>query len=312
MTKLIITRGLPGSGKSTWAKDWVAAGQGWRLRANRDDLRGMLYGRSGVLERELEEQVTQTQRAIVSAALKSGQDVVVDDTNLRLRFAREWAKFAHIEGVEFEVNDDFLKVPLSTCVERDAQREGLARVGAVVIHRMHQQFFPMIHDTTVEYIPPGDRQDVQIRVPYLADPALPAAILVDIDGTTAQMDGRGPHDYHLVGTDKPRPAVILAVQVAYDAGIEIIFVSGRPDSCRLDTEKWLSRHVRLLDPTAMTKLLMRPTGDNRADYIIKYELFDAFIREHYNVLWAYDDRQQVVDMYRSIGLDVFQVAPGQF
>lgn len=39
MNTLTITRGLPGSGKSTWAKAWTAADPTCRARVNRDDLR---------------------------------------------------------------------------------------------------------------------------------------------------------------------------------------------------------------------------------------------------------------------------------
>ena len=57
---------------------------------------------------------------------------------------------------------------------------------------------------------------------------------------------------------------------------------------------------------------MRAEGDNRKDAIVKMELFNKYIRHHYNVRRVYDDRQQVVDMWRSLGLTVLQVAPGQF
>jgi hypothetical protein len=57
---------------------------------------------------------------------------------------------------------------------------------------------------------------------------------------------------------------------------------------------------------------MRKTGDHRPDYIVKNEIFDQRIRDNFNVLGAFDDRDQVVDMYRKMGITVFQVAPGNF
>ena len=44
MLKIIITRGIPGSGKTTWAKDVVKENSNY-IRINRDDLRIMLIGK---------------------------------------------------------------------------------------------------------------------------------------------------------------------------------------------------------------------------------------------------------------------------
>lgn len=49
-----------------------------------------------------------------------------------------------------------------------------------------------------------------------------------------------------------------------------------------------------------------------ADYIVKAELFDKYVRHNYNVIGVLDDRTQVVNMWRSMGLTCLQVAPGDF
>lgn len=51
---------------------------------------------------------------------------------------------------------------------------------------------------------------------------------------------------------------------------------------------------------------------NRKDVVIKRELFDRYIRDNYQVLFVLDDRNQVVDMWRELGLKCLQVAPGDF
>ena len=56
---------------------------------------------------------------------------------------------------------------------------------------------------------------------------------------------------------------------------------------------------------------MRQNKDYRKDSIIKKERYDT-IKDTHDVLWVIDDRQQVVDMWRDLGLTVFQVAPGDF
>ena len=57
---------------------------------------------------------------------------------------------------------------------------------------------------------------------------------------------------------------------------------------------------------------MRPAGDRRRDSIVKAELFDRKVRDEYRVLVVLDDRKQVVDMWRSLGLTCLQVAEGDF
>ena len=77
MAKLIITRGLPGSGKTTWAK-----AQPGTVRVNRDELRRMMHG-GHTGEGWAERQITVAQRAQIEALLRAGVSVICDDTNLR-------------------------------------------------------------------------------------------------------------------------------------------------------------------------------------------------------------------------------------
>ena len=88
---LIITRGLPGSGKSTQALEWVNQEPDRRARVNRDELRMALYGKYTGLTFKQEQALSHAQRAAVKSLLEGGRSVVVDDTNLRLRYARPWA-----------------------------------------------------------------------------------------------------------------------------------------------------------------------------------------------------------------------------
>lgn len=60
------------------------------------------------------------------------------------------------------------------------------------------------------------------------------------------------------------------------------------------------------------ELHMRPAGDRRRDSIVKAELFDRHVRDQYRVLVVLDDRKQVVEMWRSLGLTCLQVAEGDF
>ncbi len=117
---------------------------------------------------------------------------------------------------------------------------------------------------------------------------------------------RSPYDYTKVSEDRPNYRVIDVIQELAEH-YPIIFTSGRPESCREDTEKWLNTFVRV-----PYRLYMRATGDNRPDWIVKYELYDNHIRTRFDVQAVFDDRDQVVEMWREIGLTCMQVAPGDF
>ena len=133
------------------------------------------------------------------------------------------------------------------------------------------------------------------------------AVIVDIDGTVANRTNRDPYDYSKVLDDAPKPDVIEVVSSLWKAGHKIIFVTARDDSCYDDTFEWLRLHC----PPFM-KLYMRKTGDNRNDGVIKREIYDELIKPNFDVVCVLDDRQRVVDMWRSIGLTCLQVDYGNF
>jgi predicted kinase len=130
---LTITRGLPGSGKTTWAK-----GQSGHVRVNRDELRRMLHGEPLFTDRA-ERQVTLVQRAAIEALLRAGANVICDDTNLRARTVRDLTALGRSCGAEVKIQD-FTTVPLEVCVARDAARLPPSHVGERVIRAMHHRY----------------------------------------------------------------------------------------------------------------------------------------------------------------------------
>jgi predicted kinase len=297
MTRLLITRGLPASGKTTFARKL----QPRVVRVNRDDLRRMLHGER-LYTQWAEGQVTHAQRAAVEALLRARADVVVDDTNLRNKTVREWAELAARHGAQLEVHD-FTDVPLEECIRRDGSRPEPDRVGEEAIRRMHARYLAGRNlPLPIPYVP------VISASLYQPDPSLPAAVLVDIDGTVALMGDRSPYDWHRVGYDLPNPAVITAVRAMHAAGNAIIFCSGRDAVCRPETEAWLDLYAGV----PYEALFMRPEGDGRKDAVVKREIFDREIRDNWRIIGVFDDRQQVVRMWRALGLTVFQVAEGDF
>ncbi len=148
--------------------------------------------------------------------------------------------------------------------------------------------------------------------PLKQDKKLPRAIIVDLDGTVALKGDRDIFDYIKVDQDIPNKPVIKVVEnyLSYGQGNKVIFLSGREDSCFEKTKIWIKDNIQLMDIESL--LLMRKTGDSRKDYIVKREIFDEEIKEKYYIDYILDDRNQVVAMWREMGLTCLQVAEGDF
>lgn len=301
---LVITRGLPASGKSKRAKTWVAEDVVRRARVNRDDVRRMLHGgRLGTKEQEM--MVNKVRDAAVARLLKGGISVVCDDTNLQQRWARELRRLAVLHGAEFEVWD-LTDVPLDVCIDRDSKRSGDEVVGKDAIRDMHKRFLagkPYPLPFPEESVSNGSVPDL-----YVPDTDLPTAVMVDIDGTVALMAGRSAYDETRVHEDRPNQPVIDAVRMVQAAGHRIVFLSGRTNGCYGATVAWLVKHVT----SEFDGPFMRAENDMRKDAIVKLELFNEHVRDKYNVKFVFDDRDQVIAAWRSIGLTAMQVAPGDF
>lgn len=135
--ELVVTRGLPGCGKSRMARLWVAEDAARRARVNRDDVRAMLHG--GRLGTSVQErQVTVVCHGAVLDLLRQDISVVVDDTNLVDEHLAALWDIAVRVGAAFRVVD-MTSVPLEVCVRRDAWRSGSERVGRHVIEEMHRR-----------------------------------------------------------------------------------------------------------------------------------------------------------------------------
>ena len=138
--------------------------------------------------------------------------------------------------------------------------------------------------------------------------AKPSAVIVDIDGTLAIITDRSPYSHKGVLKDKPNAPVIAVARALAQAGHTLVIVSGRSELAREDTELWLARHLGV----PFEGPFMRPTGDDRRDEAIKREIYDREIAPRFDVLCVLDDRDQVVRMWRALGLVCLQVAPGDF
>lgn len=119
MPELIINRGIPGSGKSTYANAWVQEELG-RVRVNRDDIRFQCYG--VYFGKPIDEGVvTAIEDAMIIAALKAEVSVIVDDCNIAGRYVYRFKRMAAENGADFSVV--LHDVPLKVALKRNSNRE---------------------------------------------------------------------------------------------------------------------------------------------------------------------------------------------
>lgn len=281
--RIILTKGLPASGKTTYAKELIKKEPNKWKRINKDDLRAMFD--DGKWSKENEKFIINTRDVLLHQALIDGYNVIIDDTNLS---PKHWNHIAEIIknlppeiDVEMELKD-FTDVSVDECIKRDQKR--MNYVGEKVIRQMYNQFLRRISNT-----PP-------------ALPGLPTAILCDLDGTLALFGDKNPYERNFIN-DKINESVEKILRVFSEQDYEIIFVSGRKAKFLEETQRWLDKNK--IPYNAI--LMPRQEGDNRKDVIIKSELYENYIKGKYNVAFVIDDRPQVCRLWYELGLPLFKV-----
>ena len=301
-----VMTGLPASGKTTAARGLQAESGGRMRRVNLDDLRQMLDIPlpEGAERRSYahEQTVLAIQDAAVRAAVDGGFDVVVDNTHMTPHIPKRLK--AAVAGLATFVVHDFTDVPVEECLRRDAARE--RPVGEEIIRILADKHAKSRRGgwrLTAEWL--NDEPAVE---PYTADPALPSAVMCDIDGTLALRGDRGAYDFTRCEEDLLNVSVRGALRSFRSAdGDVIVLLSGRGEEHRSRTEAWLRAHDVPYD-----ELWMRAAGDQRRDDVVKAELFDRHVRHRFAVRVSLDDRDRVVAVWRRMGLPTWQVNYGDF
>lgn len=300
MSAVIAIQGWPGSGKTTWAKEWVKADLK-RSRLSRDDLRASVFASEGILETANESMVTKLVNAQLKALIQAGRDVVIDATNLNQKSLSALAKITIHQGASF---DTFaIDTDVNECVRRDFQRalKHERSVGEDVIRKFAKRY-PMSKWPEMHIEGPEETRK------YTGTPGKPRAFLLDLDGTIAHMNGRSPYDtskYHEDIVDDHIADIVHAMKAS---GYKIIVSSGRDAAFKAVSQKWLYDNASIVPH----KIVMRKEGDLRMDAVVKEELFWSEIAPFYDVQFVLDDRNQVVERWRAMGIKCLQVAEGDF
>jgi beta-phosphoglucomutase-like phosphatase (HAD superfamily) len=141
-------------------------------------------------------------------------------------------------------------------------------------------------------------------------------VVFDLDGTLADCS----HRLHYIKGETKDWAGFYA-SVKYDAPIpemvklckslhvlnKIVICTGRSDVCRDDTLDWLSDHGLTCDA-----LYMRKANDRRPDYVVKLDLLRLMRRSGFDPYMVFEDRSQVVKMWRDAGIRCLQVCDGEY
>ncbi len=272
--KLILTKGLPASGKSTWAREYI---EKYPTTANlcKDDLRLQLPD-----SKKREGQVLKVRDLLTRHYLENDYSVIWSDTNLNPIHDAKAITIAQEYNAEFKIQD-FTHVDRFECIRRDLLR--LNSVGERVINQMYYQYLNQSNPAPE------------------SNPSLPNCYLVDVDGTLAINTTRPFFAWHRVGEDSLNEQVATLVKQLAPVN-KIIIMSGRSEVCRPETLDWLDRYGIPHDD-----LIMRPAEEQCSDDILKSELYSQHIRDRYNVMGVIDDRPKVCRMWRQLGLSVFQV-----
>ena len=285
--KLLALKGLPGSGKTTFAKQLVD--DGW-VRVNKDDLRKMLH--NSIFSKSNEAFVLSLRDEIIIRALVNGKNVVVDDTNLDPKHRVQFESIAQEFMADY--HEKFFDTPVEECIKRNKLRDN--PVPDKVIYTMFER-----------YLKPPARV-----IEY--DDTKEECIIVDIDGTLAHIsDGRNPYDASRAMNDTVDDAVSSIVAMSYQNDYKVIILTGRNEEHRDVTIQWLEENGIPYDElyTRMNYDLDEK-GNQLQDSIVKERLFRTHVQPRFNVKFVLDDRNQVVNMWREIGLKCLQVQPGDF
>ena len=149
------------------------------------------------------------------------------------------------------------------------------------------------------------------------------AYIFDLDGTLCDCtprarkyleDGGKNWDefYTHCDEDDEIPDVCEMLVALRSRGFDILFVTGRRESCREATLKWLEQHFDK-DIARTEHLFMRSAEDGfRDDYVSKMRNYNKYIKDKWHVLGVFEDRDQCVRAWRDIGLTCYQVADGAY
>lgn len=295
--KLILTRGIQGSGKSTWARQWVEEDPENRVRINNDDIRNML-GKYWVTSRE--NLVSSIKNNMAEEAMSRGYDIVVDNMNLNPKEILFWKRMirdANInpDGYQYEIEFKDFFIPLEECIRRDAMRPN--PIGEKVIRETWKRYKHFIQTSEVEKYVNNLRK-------YTGKPK---CIVIDMDSTmcfnTTKRPWFGDGAAEGMINDVPNTGMCDMIRKLQEDFV-IVVATGRDTTQEAVTKEWLAKQGINAD-----EFYFRTNKDYRKGVVVKKEQIEAIL-EKYDIVAIFDDCEPIVNMYREMGLTVLQPNKG--
>jgi predicted kinase len=276
----------------------------WK-RINNDSLREALD--FSVYSPENEKMIQSTRTFLIKTALSNGFNLLIDNVNANKRHFQDVCNIAKSLNLDITVMERAFYEELDVLLERDSQRIGTAKVGEDVVKKWFKdlggkQF--KHYKGKIEIFNKRTTSIDRIVDPMTQDENLPKAIICDVDGTLVKVGDRSPYDASISDlTDTPKDYVVETLKFYNEKGYKILFCSGRMEKDRAPTERMIEKCL----PGIKYLLFMRTTDDVRKDAIIKEELFNACIKDKYNVFFVMDDRLAVCRMWFNMGLNLARI-----
>lgn len=295
MIKVYI--GISGSGKTTLCKKEIENDKN-SVRINRDDLRYAIYGLTDETYKhyflredfyQCEQFISDIENRIITKAINKGKNIYADNTHLKQKYIKKYYEY------KVPVFLEWVDCDLELAKQRDSNRD--RNVGSKVIEKQYNSYKILKKNWSEPYF-----HYEQINQVHNNEPCY----IFDIDGTLAKMNGRSPYDYSRVSEDLVNEPIAELCRELWRNNHNIIICTGRDGVCEEETRQWLLDNEIFFDA-----LYIRKSGDSRADYIVKEEMWRDICKYYYIDL-MFDDRNQVVDHARSLGFSVCQVDYGDF
>lgn len=291
--KIIMLQGPPASGKSTRAKEIYDSDPTKYVIVSKDEIR---KSRGKYWVEEQEKYIYDVEEQEIRLAIKHNLIPIIDSTNLNPKQITKWEELA--KELNCELEKELIYVPLKVALERDSKRE--LQVTPKIIKDFYWRYF---EDKYRE----EEYTDHTFQLEQNVD--LTTAVIVDLDGTVAMHQGRGPFEWDKIYTDSCNENMKRLLYKIYNSGTEIIFLTGRnkTEEAEKQTKAWLKKYFPFYK-----HLIMRDEHDRRSSDICKKDLYEKHIKGKYYVLCAFDDSIKCIKMWRELGLVCCAVAENEY